>query len=82
MRFHLPAYIIVDLEGTLEPFGITHDIVFHLCYECDDRQSKFGLLNPLQRRAIREYLLLRRREYEDDDIDHALQNYWTLDTIE
>jgi hypothetical protein len=83
MRFHLPAFILADLEGTY-----IHDrtsILCNLCSDRDDRLTRFDLLNPLQRRAIQEYLLVcRDGDFSlcDDMIDRALEGYWTLDTIE
>ena len=46
MRFHLPAFLIADVEGTL-----TTDILFHLAhYMGPDALSRFNLLSELQRR--------------------------------
>lgn len=77
-RFHLPAYLIADLEDTL-----SQDIIFYLCY---DAQSWFSALNDLQRNAVREFLLLRlsdgRRELElkrptVEMIEKALVEHWS-----
>lgn len=76
MRFHLPAYLIADLEGTVD-----HVIVFHLTYFEHDATSRFSLLSDSQRAAVREYLLLRLSDadYEFDHplIETALDKYWT-----
>ncbi|WP_442483535.1 DUF6714 family protein [Aeoliella sp. SH292] len=78
MRFHLPAYLISDLEET----GM-HDITFDLFFEPYDAQSRFNLLDTDQRLAVREFLLLKKnalKEAGDDfaipSIDQALENYW------
>ena len=54
MRFHLPAYLIADLEGTFD-----HDMDFHLFYFESGEDERFRLLNEEQRDAIRQFLLLR-----------------------
>jgi hypothetical protein len=81
MRFHLPAYLIADLKGTL-----TSDIIFHLTYiEEEYGRSQFSQLNAEQRHAVREYLLLRLAQFQtersSDDpatkmIEVALSSYW------
>jgi len=76
MRFHLPAYLIAHLEGTL-----SQDIVFHLvCFE-HDAASRFAALNEAQCNAVREFLLLcvseRNCEFERPMIEKALNEYWT-----
>jgi hypothetical protein len=77
-RFHLPAYLIANLGGTL-----SQDIIFYLCY---DAKSWFAALNDLQRNAVREFLLLRlsdgKREFElkrpmVEMIEKALVEHWT-----
>jgi hypothetical protein len=74
MRFHLPAYLIADLEGTLE-----QDVVFHLtCF--DQRELSWLMaLSDAQRDAVREYLLLQLRRSDDfirPRIEKALAEYW------
>jgi hypothetical protein len=73
MRFHLPAYLIADLEGTLN-----QDIVVHLFYFEHGAKSRFALLDSDQRRAVRQFLLLRRsdRPFDWEMIDKALSGYW------
>jgi hypothetical protein len=82
MRFHLPAYIIADLDGKLKG----PDVLFALTYFGYDNMSSFGSLNDLQRNAIREFLLLRLEENHDDDyfrpiIEKALSDYWSRSHI-
>jgi hypothetical protein len=79
MRFHLPAFLIADLREQLE----TSDVVFSLTFSPefkDHQQKQFALLNPSQRNAVREFLLLRREAERVDfvwlAIDEALRDYW------
>ena len=78
MRFHLPAYLIADIQGTYD-FGMA----FCLSHSTDfDRYDRyFGLLSSAQRGAVRAFLLhiLDDPNYEFDrpDILIALYGYWT-----
>jgi hypothetical protein len=80
MRFHLPAYLVADLEGTLQ----TASVLFHLVYMAHGATSRFDMLSPAQREAVRELLLLRlsdaHREFERPMIEAALRDYWTAHT--
>ena len=76
MRFHLPAFLIADLEGTF-----VQEVVFHLtCFE-HDAMDRFAELSTTQRHSVREFLLLRLRdpncEFERPMIQKALDEYWT-----
>jgi hypothetical protein len=77
MRFHLPAYLIADLEESL----MTADIVYHLTSVVGDPASRFNSLSSVQREAVREFLLLQRsdahRRFQHEMIDEALRAYWT-----
>lgn len=77
MRFHLPAYLVADLEGSLR----TADVLFHLVYIADGSASRFDTLSPAQREAVRKFLLLRlsdrHREFVHPMIEAALRDYWT-----
>ena len=81
MRFHLPAYLIADLEGTLA----SADPMFHLVHCVDGMESRFALLSPAQREAVREYLLLRlsdaNHEFVHPMIRTALETYWAAPSI-
>lgn len=83
MRFHLPAYLIADLEGR-----IRIDVLFHLVHLDEYALARFRLLSPDQRRAIREYLLLTLETVRSTSplgledplvasIDAALDHCWT-----
>lgn len=77
MRFHLPAYLVADLEGSLR----TADVLFHLIYLTEYAVSRFATLSPAQREAVREFLLLRMSEphrvFEHPMIEAALRDFWT-----
>lgn len=79
MRFHLPAYMIANLEGQLQ----TADVGFHLCTMEYDNALRFATLSPAQREAVRAFLLLRLSdahcEFEHPRIEAALRDYWTAD---
>ena len=79
MRFHLPAFLIADLEGTYRM-----DVVFHVTDFSFGMASRFALLSGQQRHAVREYLLLRLSTADIDEIgfigpmiEKALAEYWT-----
>lgn len=76
MRFHLPAYLVADLEGALQ----AADVLFHLVYLSDGAESRFDKLSVAQREAVREFLLLRlsdpNREFVHPMIETALSKYW------
>jgi hypothetical protein len=79
MRFHLPAYLVADLEGSLR----TADIVFHLVCSAPGGGSRFETLSLDQREAVRAFILLllfdAHREFEHPMIEVALRDYWTAD---
>lgn len=73
MRFHLPAFLIADLEGLY-----SQDVIFHLTYPQRENLTRFDLLNASQRNAVREFLRLRlaASEFETGMIESALETYW------
>ncbi len=75
MRFHLPAYLIAHLEGTL-----SEDIIFHLTYLKPKALSRFEKLSVSQRDAVRAFLLLHLTDPESDFdwpmVEKALSEYW------
>lgn len=77
MRFHLPAYLVADLEGTLQ----TADVLFQLVYTAEGAESRFDTLSLVQHEAVRQFLLLRLSDNHDEFnhpmIEAALENYWT-----
>lgn len=58
MRFHLPAYVIADLQGVL----FTTDILFYLTATPDP--TYFRLLSVEQRDSIKRFLKLRLADPE------------------
>ncbi|MCA9057411.1 MAG: hypothetical protein KDA85_02890 [Planctomycetaceae bacterium] len=79
MRFHLPAYLVADLQDHLQ----TVDVLFHLTFAsqgAESRFDRFSLLSSAQREAVRQFLLLRlsdhHREFSHPMIEAALINYW------
>ncbi len=78
MRFHLPAFLIADLDGT---YG--HGMAFHLAHVHDFEPPRYALLSPEQRAAVRAFLIYIADEeyyaYERPHIVRALDEYWRED---
>lgn len=76
MQFHLPAYLIADLDGL---YG--YDLAFHLTQSILF-EEKFALLNAAQRAVIREYLQFieqdEEHKFDRDHIHRALEGYWAV----
>jgi hypothetical protein len=76
MRFHLPAFLIAELNDRLDrtPF------IFHLTNLSDYSKSQLSMLSAAQREAVREFLLFRHadpeHEYDWPEIQKALATYW------
>ncbi len=74
MRFHLPAYLLADMQGQY-----AFDIVYNLTQSAL-LEEQCALLTEDQRKVVRAYLQFA--EYEADHelnrghIQRALQNYW------
>lgn len=80
-RFHLPAFMIADLRDAYGFDFIYSMINFqHLKYE------RYKLLSPLQRQAVREYLIWHRDDPQNDsdrpEIEKALSSYWTEESCQ
>jgi hypothetical protein len=77
MRFHLPAFLIADLEDKYRM-----DMIFWLTHLSDHCLSQFELLSDVQRRAVREYLLFIFDDpdscFDQEDIRRALDEYWVV----
>ncbi|AFV00811.1 DUF6714 family protein [Simiduia agarivorans] len=75
MRFHLPAFMILHLQG-----GFYFNIVFYLTEINDWAKEKFSLLNARQRSAVRDFLnyLVTTEEHRHEalPIADALLGYW------
>lgn len=76
MRFHLPAYIIGELNGFVDA-----DILFHLTQLDDYGLSRFTSLDAKQNAAILEFLewCLDQDEYqfEQPAIKRTIDEYWS-----
>jgi hypothetical protein len=78
MRFHLPAFLIAELNGDMDVGA-----VFHLTHLDDYARSKLVTLSSEQRKAVREFLLCLQDapdyEFDRPQIERALSEYWTCD---
>jgi hypothetical protein len=76
MRFHLPAYMIAELEGR---YGF--DLASTIAYSTTD-DERYTLLNDAQRAAVRDFLRFVRDEpdykFQRESIQLALTNYWEV----
>lgn len=74
MRFHLPAYLVLDLEGRFNQ-ELTFTLAMSMLVE-----EQMALLNGEQRAVVRRYLELALRDdthaFEHDHIRRALAGYW------
>ena len=72
MRFHLPAYLIADLNGNYG-FGMAYHLI-----QCPD--ERFSLLSATQAKVLREYLCFIEDEpdyaFDREHIRRALDEYW------
>ena len=77
MRFHLPAFMIAELNGAQV------SCIFHLTELSDWARGKLALLNPQQRQAVREFLLfvLDEQDYwhHRKQIKKSLSEYWNVE---
>jgi hypothetical protein len=75
MRFHLPAFLIADLDGDYH-----QELSFLLAFLNDYSIGQFALLSPAQRSAVRAYLRFRlgeeNRAFSHPHIVRALDEYW------
>jgi hypothetical protein len=75
MRFHLPAFLLAELEGTL-----SNGVLFYLTNLDDYGRSHFRSLTDAQRAAVRQFLLLFKDDsdftFERPDIERALNEFW------
>jgi hypothetical protein len=81
-RFHIPAFMIADLEETYEMGGVEFSLTH---FDIRDYE-RYALLNGPQRRAVRAYLLFLVEEQDGSlfrpRILHALETYWTEESCE
>ncbi len=76
MRFHLPAYLLADLEGSYK-FGMS----FCLTDMGELHAKQFALLSPKERGAVRAFLKYISEEdnyqLQRPNILRALDEYWS-----
>ena len=76
MRFHLPAFLLAELEGTL-----SNGVMFYLTYLDGYGKSRFKSLTDPQRASVRQFLLLFKDDpdftFERLHIERALNEFWT-----
>jgi hypothetical protein len=77
MRFHLPAFLIAELQ-VFEYLGC----VFHLVELDDYARSKLALLNSEQKDAVEaclwEMLDDKKYSYDHEGIARAIKSYWSI----
>ncbi|MFN3167983.1 MAG: DUF6714 family protein [Phycisphaeraceae bacterium] len=77
MRFLLPAYMLLEVNGLDE----TGSLIFHLTKNCGDT---FSALDQAQRDAVYDFLRWCSHqpiyEYERDDMLKAMDQFWSLKT--
>lgn len=76
MRFHLPAFLVADLERrSFNAFPL-----FHLTDNVPYALSRFDTLSSAQREAVRSYLNLclsdQHQEFMHPNIEAVLRDYW------
>ncbi len=74
-RFHLPAYMICELNGE---YG--YGFAFSLTHVSGGSEQKYSLLTPDQRAVVRQFLqhMLKDRDSKimRPEIERALKEYW------
>lgn len=74
MRFHLPAFMLADLDGQLNT-----ELLYYLT-QSSVKEEKFALMNAAQRTIVIDYLNLRLDDedfsHEWEHISNALLGYW------
>lgn len=79
LRFHLPAFLIAELEGTF-----LQDVISYLPYMEHENPSRFDLLSRDQRAAVRAFLQLHLQrdpnDFDNPRIQQALATYWSPST--
>ena len=80
MRFHLPAYLLADLNGTY-----LQDLSFQLAYLNNYSIDQYASLSVKQRQAVRAYLLFilddDSHAFSHQHIRRALDEYWINEAL-
>jgi hypothetical protein len=71
MRFHLPAFMIAEINGTF------NSDIYQLVSPSEYNQEQLALLSPQQREAVRSYLQYCAENdiYTDEEVRDAIDNY-------
>ena len=81
MRFHLPAFMIAELNGDLDIGS-----VFRLTHLDEYKKGQLAALSSDQRKAVREFLVFLRDDpgygFDRPEIERALSKYWIDDETE
>ena len=82
MRFHLPAYLLLEIDGNLNLDFVNHLFRTENIFAWYPDESQFETLNEAQRQAVSEFLrwCLTQEKYEFDwsQIETALRHFWEL----
>ena len=80
MRFHLPAFMIADLNGEYR-FGM----LFVLTHLSDYSKSQFRLLSKKQREVVKLFLEFLAENpdnsFDKPNIESAIENYWSKEVM-
>lgn len=76
MRFHLPAFMIAELNGTL---WVDH-LASTLAHLDDYRSAQFSLLNPDQKEVVGDFLWHQMQhadyDFERPHVEQAILDFW------
>ena len=80
MKFHLPAYLIAELNGDYNMGDLSYRLT-----NLSERSIKiFDTFSPAQRNAVRDFLVYIAEEATDSEfarILSSLEEYWTEQSI-
>ncbi|MES2889636.1 MAG: DUF6714 family protein [Pseudomonadota bacterium] len=75
MRFHLPAFLIAEIDQAAST-GVLYALTRSM-----QMQAQYVLLNPAQRRVVRDFLAFALEDdsyaWDWDHIRSALENHWS-----
>jgi hypothetical protein len=80
MRFHLPAYLLAEIDGDYK-FDLTMDFIDM----SDHKLKQFSLFTEQQKRAVADYLRFIQDQpghwLDVHKIDFALEGFWDIDPV-
>lgn len=75
MRFHLPAFIILELNHECN-----EGVIFHLVFQYKFNREKYNILNLEQKRAVATFLewcfMQPNYEFDKPHIQRAIEEFW------